>query len=294
MAVSRLRKKKAHTAQAGFFILWAEGKAREMPAPPVVLVSAFVPLKRRGPDAGEYLQRAHPLLALELPKVIFMPATYIEKCRDAAHAGTTTFVPFEREDMARDVPVDTAWARPAVHAGDHDTHEYMQVQLHKTAWLRRAAALVPESETTHFMWLDLGLIHVFPGRDAAAFQAAVRAAAAGAPALDPGKVRIAGIWPRGAGFAYDHVWQAAQQRVLWYLAGGVVGGRGAALRAFESEVQAELARLRRHERWTWEVNVWALVLARRPELFSVYHGSHDSTILTNYAQATCPPRVQTP
>ena len=255
-----------------------------MPAPPTILVSAFVPLKRRGPDTDEYLQRAHPLLALDLPKIIFMSTQYIEKCRAVAHAGTT-FVPFEPEDMARDVPMDTTWALPPKRSDGHDTHEYMQVQLHKTAWLRRAAALVPESETTHFMWLDLGLIHVFPGRDAAAFQAAVRAA--GAPALDPGKVRIAGIWPRRAGFAYnDSLWQAAQQRVLWYLAGGAVGGRGAALRAFESEVQEELARLRRHKRWTWEVNVWALVLARRPELFSVYYGSHDPTILTNYANAT--------
>ena len=265
-----------------------------MPPRTAILVSALVPLERSGrPDSAEYLRRAGPLLSLDLPKIIFMPARYIEQCRDAAHAATTTFVPFEPEDMERDVPLDTSWALPPRRNTHKDTHQYMQVQLHKTAWLRRAAEMVQESDNTHFMWLDLGLIHVFPGRDAAVFQAAVRAAAAGAAGLDRAKVRIAGIWPRGAFFSYgDKLWEAAQRGVLWYLAGGVFGGCGPALRAFDSEVQEELARLRKHKRWTWEVNVWALVLARNPELFDVYTADHNPTILTHYAPALVPnPKV---
>ena len=254
-----------------------------MAASPTVLVSGFLPLQRRGPSPAEYMQRAAPLLSLRLPKIIFMPSQYMDICRDAAHAGSTTLVPFEMEDLDREMPMDTAWALPTDHAIDHDTHKYMQIILQKTGWMCRAAEMVPEPARTHFLWVDLGLIHVFPQRDARMFQAAVRAAATGAAGLDRAKVRIAGIWPLPTGFAYTEMWAHAQQRVLWYLAGGVFGGCGPALRAFESEVQEELERVRSHKRWMWEVNVWALVLARKPELFDVYHGSHNASILLNYA-----------
>lgn len=227
------------------------------------------------------MARSRALLALDLPKILFMPKACIAACRAHAHAASTTFVPFEAAAMATEIPMDASWQLPPHRGEGHDTHEYMQVMLHKTAWMVQAAALRPTA--THLMWVDLGLIHVFPERDPKAFEAAVRQAAQSeAPAKS--KVCIAGIWPH-AGLTPEAVQGPARQHVLWYLAGGVFGGHPLALRRFHAEVQAELAVLAHEQRCTWEVNVWALVLARCPELFVVYAASHNPSILTGYESA---------
>lgn len=228
---------------------------------------------------AEYMARSRPLLALDLPKILFMPEACIAACRPHAHTESTTFVPFEAAEMATEMPIETSWQLPPRRGEGHDTHEYMQVMLHKTAWMVQAAELRPTA--THLLWVDLGLIHVFPGRDPVAFQRAVRQAAQ-SPAPPETKVCIAGIWPH-AGLTPEALQGPARQHVLWYLAGGVFGGHPAVLRRFHAEVKAELAVLAREQRCTWEVNVWALVLARCPELFAVYTASHNPTILTGYA-----------
>ncbi|MBM29138.1 MAG: hypothetical protein CME58_12285 [Halieaceae bacterium] len=248
---------------------------------PATLVSAFIPLQRRGPDVAEYMARARALLALDLPKILFMPAACIAACRPNAHAESTTLVPFETSEMAAEIPMDTSWELPPQRGEGHDTHEYMQVMLHKTAWMVQAAER--QSTAAHLLWVDLGLIHVFPGRNPAAFEAAVRHAVQ-SEAPPETVVRIAGIWPH-AGLTPEAVQGPARQHVLWYLAGGVFGGHPSALRRFHAEVRAELAALARERRCTWEVNVWALVLARCPALFAVYAADHNPSILTGYASA---------
>ena len=227
---------------------------------------------------AEYMARSRPLLALDLPKILFMPEACIAACRPHAHADSTTFVPFEAAEMATEIPMETSWQLPPQRGEGHDTHEYMQVMLHKTAWMVQAAELRPTA--THLLWVDLGLIHVFPGRDPVAFQRAVCQAAQSETPPDT-KVGIAGIWPH-AGLTHKALQGPARQHVLWYLAGGVFGGHPSALQRFHAEVRAELAVLTREQRCTWEVNVWALVLARCPELFAVYAASHDPSILTGY------------
>jgi hypothetical protein len=230
---------------------------------------------------AEYMARARALLALDLPKILFMPEACIAACRPHAHAESTTFVPFEAAEMATEIPMETSWQLPPQRGEGHDTHEYMQVMLHKTAWMVQAAELRPTA--THLLWVDFGLIHVFPGQDPVAFQQAVRHAAQSSAPPPDAVVRIAGIWPH-AGLTAAALQGPARQHVLWYLAGGVFGGHPSALRQFHAEVRTELAVLAREQRCTWEVNVWALVLARCPELFTVYAASHDPSILTSYGQ----------
>jgi len=175
--------------------------------------------------------------------------------------------------------VDPEWALPVQRNVHKDVPEYLQMTLHKTKWMSEAARSRREGDPEHLIWVDFGLFHVF--NDKERFQAALRSVIR-AP-VPCNVVRVAGIWPVGSqGLDYANVWRDGQQRVLWYMAGGVFGGSAGPLMELQREMEHEITVLQMQKRLMWEVNVWALILARRPDLFQVYASDHTPAILENY------------
>ena len=237
------------------------------------IVSAFVPLNTDLATSRPWDALSRAWLALEdVPKVVFAP-------RALAHGGRNiTWVPFEPEEL----PVAADGTRlPAERNPAKATAEYMQLQLHKTTFLRRAAESVPDGATRHWIWMDFGIFHIFGG-DEPRFLAAVRRAAQNAPTC-ASTVRMPCIWPPAPDVSVEEaVAQGWMDRVLWHCAGGVFGGSGEALARFDDAVQRVREELRACGRLAWEGNVWALAGARCPDLISRFQADHDPRLLESY------------
>lgn len=220
-----------------------------------------------------FLEKAKPLLLLPYPKVVFLEPDLIDRVCPNYENRITRFVPFTKEELFcwKYRPSILEAKLPSQRQSDKDTHDYMMVQLQKTAWLDLAIELNPFN-TDQFMWLDFGVFWVV--KDETLFHSAM----ANALGARFGKVRIPGCWSlhQQANFSMD--------KVMWYFCGGLLGGHKDQLRQFHQRVvQKCLSVLEKDQRWVWEVNFWYLVYLDQPDLFDWYLADHNISMIENYA-----------
>ncbi len=214
-----------------------------------------------------YIELGRELLNTNTPKIVFMEKSVIEKLGDV-NTTNTLVVPINKTDnylYAYESEIDNSLMR-----GDpsKDTLEYMFTMCHKTEWVRQAIELNPFG-TDQFIWMDFSLVHVMKPE---VFPVLVEKAAIST--YD--KVRIARInlIANGAGI---------MTQICWFFAGGVFGGASEALLRFADLAKAKcLSVIKTNGTLPWEVNIWYLVYRDNPEIFDMYYGNHDVTILQNY------------
>lgn len=237
-------------------------------------VSAFISDVNANRSLDEYIALADTFLAINIPKVIFLDQKTISRL-PLKHVENSWnhIIPFERSQLT----LDTKLSPPDTANVAKDTLEYLAVMNQKTFWVRDAI-VKNVFQTSHFVWLDFGLAHVFDG-DVERYANALHAVAqVGQETLSP-RVRIAGIWNMD-----DPIRSHASSRSpLWFFAGGVFGGSAHALVAFAvvcQEYLHEMANL--NGKATWEVNLWYKVWQANRELFDIYSSDHDPSILESY------------
>lgn len=142
-----------------------------------------------------------------------------------------------------------------------DTLEYMLIQASKLEWVERATYLNPW-KTDWFAWIDFGIVHVFRDPDSTLN----RLQRMGPPATR--EFRTAGIWAHKTA----DVWK----QICWRFAGGFFLGDTESVRSVEAQFRETIERSL--PKFTWEVNLWALMESNGVPM-GWYIASHDDTII---------------
>jgi hypothetical protein len=189
--------------------------------------------------------------------------------------GRITFVLFEKTDMyfcsVRDTITEFSLDTP--HPAK-DTLEYMFVQCHKTEWVAMAIQLDGGvSSRNMYVWMDFGIRHMFPSDiscEMELYQLRDRVLRSTST-----QVFAPGCWNPTCIYYQD-----VYRQIMWVFAGSMFGGNATILLEFARRTKEKcLSIIREKRRLMWEVNVWYLVWLDCREMFALYHGDHNATIL---------------
>jgi hypothetical protein len=199
-------------------------------------------------------------------------------------SGHLTFVLFEKCDMYlcayRDEATDFRVNTP--HP-TKDTLDYMFVQCQKTEWVaiaialdRSLGAVIPDAGM--YAWLDFGIRHMYPSDIAfeiAIYQLQDRVSKCN---WDRSLVYAPSCWDPRCFYS-----QNVFREIFWVFSGSAFGGSADALLEFAKHTRDKCIWLMTTKHLLmWEVNVWYLVYRDSPELFSLFYGNHDSTIIRKW------------
>jgi len=165
-----------------------------------------------------------------------------------------------------------------------DTFDYYAVNHQKSTWVSDAFG---RSDATHAAWIDFGIFHVtrnvaantcgpLVSTTVNAFRRDIKQFLERLEQARPDKIVMATIRDLPAGAFDCRVPQ-------WFCAGGVFAVPRHLADWFDAQVKIAAAEhLQTHGVATWELNTWALVMQKHPEMFELYRANHDVTLFTGY------------
>ena len=238
------------------------------------LVTGFIDRTRYDPGVPKrpvefYLEHGKALLALPVPKVVFMEEHIAMLLAPELSQAPTTHVVLVTKETMEYWPVrDRMLACPLPPGAnpDKDTHDYFILMLNKLQWCCQAAASNLWGTET-FVWMDFGINYILTGT----LGKAVEQMQTHTPPV--GRVRLPGCYVPPPGHP---------AQLVWHFCGGLLGGRRDALERMR-QLQAEVV-------WwlldgglvTWEVTVWYHVACRTQDLFDRYAADHNDSMLFNF------------
>jgi len=167
---------------------------------------------------------------------------------------------------------------------DKDTLDYMFVQCHKTEWVKIAIELIKQQQKNlinlnhdlEFLWVDFGIYHMINNDDI--FYEGIGNLVKRIDLNKHMEIRIPGCWDTNINYYID-----VYRNITWYFAGSIFGGPANKLIEFSNLMKEKCLQVI-HDKNTlmWEVNVWYLIFLEHPELFDIYYGGHDTSIIINY------------
>ena len=245
------------------------------------LVSAFIANANQRSDRSldDYIVYGKKILESNINKIIFMDEDIIEKLPDLSHSNNTVIIPIRKTDNYLYAYKDqiTNFQLNSTHP-EKDTLEYMITICSKTEHVRKAIELDP-FQSSQFIWVDFGIIHVFKNDDIK-FDNAL----SNIQNNSYDNVRIGSIWDPEL---YDAMClnfnTNIYKDITWYFAGGVFGGKRKALLEFDILMKKKCIEIIQERKGLmWEVNVWRLIYLEHPDLFSLYECNHNPSLLLNY------------
>ena len=225
------------------------------------LVNIFNP---RGIET--YINCGKKLLNVDTEKIVFIEENiFLEYLSDESFP-KTRFVFFEKHDNYL-THLDTPNFKVITINPQKDTLEYMQIQCHKTEWLKMAMDI---SDHDQYTWIDFGIYHMINDEDI------LNADVISIASKSYDKVRSAGC-------AVNKIIPDITKRLFWFFAGSVIGGSRKALTEFAALTRQKCETLINDKGiLMWEINVWFTIFIEQPHKFSMYRSNHDTTIMKGY------------
>lgn len=250
------------------------------------IVSAFISNvnERLDRNLEKYWQWGKLLLQSNTPKIIFLDSCMLSYLKEnyiydeilqENNRKNTIIYEFHKEDIylysyLTDLKNSIETDNPS-----KDTLEFMMTMCNKTEWIREAIQKNP-FQTSHFIWVDFGIRHVF--------QCNVTEYIQKLNALQhktyEDTLRIASIWnPKYIPDTELYIYK----QICWYFAGGVFGGNKEKLLWFADKMKEKcLWMIQEKKTLIWEVNLWYLIYKEYPHMFSLYTCDHNDSIIVNY------------
>jgi hypothetical protein len=231
-------------------------------------------------------------IPIPIPMQTFM---YRSQAYEYVVYGHLTFVLFEKTDLYLTAYREcaTEFSLNTQHP-QKDTLDYMFVQCHKTEWLAMAIALDTGMFGTSnlrgmYAWFDFGIRHMYPSDTAfavAIYQLQDRivehcvasAGNGGESKWNRLKIYAPGCWDSRHKLGDD-----VYRSVYWIFSGTAIGGSAGAVTEFARLTREKciwLLTTKKH--LMWEVNVWALIQKDCPQLFALFYGNHNRTLLEKW------------
>lgn len=278
----------------------------------MTIVTAFMSnINQRGDrDIQKYVDLGYKLLDVNIRQIVFMERRvfdsyfrgrymYLSSGESSVTSGTSgmsfvydgreytyvvfgriTFVLFEKTDMyfcgVRETIAEFSLDTP--HPAK-DTLDYMFVQCYKTEWVAMAIQLDGGiSSQNMYVWMDFGIRHMFPSDiscEMELYQLRDRVLRTTSTHQVLHQVFAPGCWNPNCVYYQD-----VYRQIMWVFAGSMFGGNATILLEFARRTKEKcLSIIREKRRLMWEVNVWYLVWLDCREMFALYHGDHNATIL---------------
>lgn len=238
------------------------------------LVTGFIDRTRYDPGAPKrpvsfYLEHGKALLALPVPKVVFMEEHIAMLLAPELSQAPTTHVVLVTKETMEYWPVrDRMLACPLPPGAnpDKDTHDYFILMLNKLQWCCQAAELNPWNTKT-FVWMDFGINYLMKTDTLSNLIAWTHW-----DHVVPRHIRIPGCW---------QLWAPRQTvtELCWYFCGTLFGGDNEALQAFRAAQEMVVNKLLDAGLVTWEVTIWSHI---HPSIFDWYSADHNDSLLTHF------------
>ena len=216
------------------------------------------------------LEWLNPLLALDIPLVLFVDPIYKAKLPPVGKR--TTLVPILLEDLetVKRIRSHVQLSLPQYRNHAKDTLEFMTLMNSKPELLKLAR---PYIETPYVAYIDAGIRKVFKNDETLKGLETLRVHSIPLVLL-PGcnpihKVDLYPLW----------------QGINWMLSGGFFVVPVERIDEFLEIHLNALNEFLSRKLITWEVNVWALFAEQHKERIIWYHGPHDDTMITGIPRA---------
>lgn len=217
----------------------------------IKLVTGYVPIAGHPRTAAEYGALGDKLATVRAPLKAFY--TEQKNCWLERFLWEQTGVTHSTGDN----PVKNSLA---YHIANHQ----------KVEWLYGASVL--DKESTHFAWIDYGIMHV-PGITATVIEDFLRRA------KDEKAIAVPGCWPKSA--------TIDDANPCWRFCGGVfVVPRKLVKPLYKAYLDTAKRRIWKTKNVTWEVNTMAHMEQRCPDIpLWWYQADHNETLFTGYKKA---------
>jgi hypothetical protein len=240
----------------------------------VTIVSAFLINinNRTNTEIDKYINNGTLILQAKIPKIIFIDELLYkdfikynnEYTKIIEYKKENSYL-FNLKDKLTNFKLNT-------NNENKDTRDFMITMCMKNEWIKEAIEL-NFFNTENYIWLDFGLKHVISYSNE---HYIYKIESLNNKNYD--NVRIATIWNLNNKINRDIF-----KNVLWYFAGGIFGGNKYKLLIFSDKMKEECLKIINNKQTLiWEVNIWYLIYENNKELFNIYYGNHDNTILDNY------------
>jgi hypothetical protein len=217
----------------------------------VAVVTGYVPIPDHPRSDEEYRRLGRLLLEVDVPVICY--DGQIDQC------WLYQYLREHYQDKPFTYSVDNNPTKNSV--------AYHCVQAQKSEWLEMAA--MPDAAPDVLVWIDYGIFNLtdVTGQVIRDFLQRVE---------NEHAIAIPGCWPR------DYAYQ--DDRPCWRFCGGLIVMPRVHAAAFNAAVKAEYKRhLRETNNLSWEVNCWARLEERNPELpLWQFRADHNASMFTAY------------
>ena len=240
------------------------------------LVTGFIDRTRYDPGAPKrpvefYLEHGKALLALPVPKVVFMEEHIQELLKDALAVAPTTHVVTTTKEAMEYWPLRPRMLVCPLPPGanpEKDTHDYFILMLNKLQWCCQAAEANPWGTET-FVWMDFGINYLLKTMP---LQEAVTKTQWD---VQLGKIRIPGCWPLYYPISYPTA-------LCWHFCGTLFAGDKTALTRAQVLQKVVVDQLLENGMATWEVTVWSHIAQLDPTLYDWYPADHNDLLFSRF------------
>lgn len=226
-------------------------------------------------SSDTYLDLSKELLSLDVPKIIFISEKHFDFVKKYSDSRLTQIVKFEKEDIMYqfysqfnenqnyDLPKNINFKK--------DTLDYFKCQNLKTLWLKEAKKL-SKFNLENYMWIDFGIKHMHKNIEISSlFKKEIL--------FKKEKIRMPRHFIAKVENEKDIIFSIDD--VKWYALGSCLLINKNLIDIFHNLCQNELINIiKKSNKITWEVNIWAKLMKDFPELFDIYYvESHNENIL---------------
>lgn len=223
----------------------------------VVYVTALYKINTYS-SAEKNLEEFTPFLTSGLPILVFTDLDLSLEPIECIKLPRTELKAFQQDDASTSLP--------EYRNKEKDTLEFLQLMNAKSEFLQRAKQLKPASV---YIWFDFGILKII--KQKTLFLDSMKHAGR---LSQESKVVIPGC------ISKDSVnYSTMHACPIWRFCGGIlIVSSGAVERFYDLHIQ-ELENCFQKSCLTWEVNLWAAIEVKNPDLFVWYSGDHNDSIL---------------
>ena len=249
------------------------------------IVSAFLNIQstRKYKNLDTFIEYGIKLIKIKSPKIIFIDKEIYEKddkIGELKNDSFTYFIPIQITNLYfYKYKNEITNSKLKKQNFDKDIIDYMIIQCNKTEWMREA---IEKNifNTDQFIWIDFGIYHMFQD-DKLLEESIIKATKKTYEAI-----RIPNIWFTGANYyEWNDIPIELYLDITWYFVGSIFGGNKLSLLKFADLMREKVvSTIYEKNHITWKVNLWYMIYLDliNKQLFDIYYGSHDSSILENY------------
>ncbi len=229
-----------------------------------LFVSAYYDLNNNPENKAFRLQQLEKLVALQIPLLLFCDQTIFSAI---AHY-QSPYVQVIQKDLDSiqiyNQLLSSPLELPPYRNVEKDTQTFMAFMNSKVEFLDYASILYPKKQ--NYVWVDAALMKII--QDPTSMKERLQTL----QTYNQPKI----LFP---GYATSTPIHELFQKVLWRFLGGFLVIPKTLLPRFRVECDQLLQSCISIKKLTWEVNIWAYVEYKHPELFQYYFGDHNDSIV---------------